>query len=254
MKKPLVPSLLLVLTLTGCATTPDGRKAPGDFPGETPVAVEEPAATADDDLARAIELFDAGDFDAAAEQLLALRQADPENAAAALTLGRVYFEQQRYAESVAELEAAVALDDTEVEHYLWLGRALGERIHKVVFLLQVPMAKRILAIFTRAVELEPDSVRGHLALARFYSEAPPMAGGDRDQALHHAAELIRLDPLAGHLRRASIYERFGEVDLAERELLAALAALLEERPDHPEAEAALERLAERLGYSEPAPE
>ncbi len=254
MTKPLLSILLLVLALTGCATTPG--KVPGDLPREAPAAIEEPAVAADDDLTQALELFDAGDLAAAEEQLLALRQARPESATAALYLGRIYFEQERYAESVAELEAAVALDDTEVEHYLWLGRALGERIHKVVFLLQVPMAKRILATFRRAIELDPDSVRGHLALARFYSEAPPFAGGDRDQALHHAAELIRLDPLAGHLRRAAIYERFGEGDFAERELLAALAALLAERPDHPEAEAALERLAERLGYadSEAAPE
>ncbi len=246
MTRPLLPTLLLALAFAGCATAPG--KSPGDLPREPPVAVEEPAeATADEGLTPAIELFDAGDLTAAEEQLLAVRQADPENATAALYLGRIYFEQERHAESVAEFEAAVALDDTEVEHYLWLGRALGERIHKVVFLLQVPMAKRILATFIRAVELDPDSVRGHLALARFYSEAPPLAGGDRDKSLHHAAELIRLDPLAGHLRRSAIYERFGEVDLAERELLAALSALLAERPDHPQAEAALERLVERLG-------
>jgi tetratricopeptide (TPR) repeat protein len=247
MTRPLVSILLLAFGLAGCASTPG--KVRGDRPPEVPVEVGEPtaeAAAGQEELARAIELFDGGELEAAEVRLLAFRQTHPENAAAALYLGRIYFEQQRYAESVGELEAAVALDDTEVEHYLWLGRALGERIHKVVFLLQVPMAKRILAAFTRAVELDPDSVRGHLALARFYSEAPPFAGGDREKALHHAAELIRLDPLEGYLRRAAIYERFGEADLAERDLLSALGALLAGRPDHPQAEVALERLVQEL--------
>ncbi len=244
MTKPLVATLLLVLGLAACATTPG--EAPVDLPPE-PLATET-LAEPEEDLARAIELFDGGELEAAEEKLLALRQARPQDATAALYLGRIYFEQGRYAESVAQFEAAVALDDDEVEHLLWLGRALGERIHKVVFLLQVPMAKRILATFTRAIELDPDSVRGHLALARFYSEAPPFAGGDRDKALHHAAELIRLDPLEGYLRRASIHQRFGEEDLAERDLVAALGALLAARDDHPEARAAVERLAKRLDH------
>lgn len=187
-------------------------------PPDVPVALPKP----EDRLARAIGHFDAGELATAEEMLVKLREQEPANATAALYLGRVYFDWERYGPAVDQLEVAVALDGEEVDHYLWLGKALGERIHRVLFLQQAPMARRILAVFIRAVELDPDSVPGHIALARFYSEAPAFVGGDRDKSLHHAAELIRLAPVEGHFLLSSIHQLFGELEVAEQELLRAI--------------------------------
>ncbi len=200
----------------------------------------------------AVELYRDGELRRAEEILRQLRQSQPERAEVALYLGRVHFERQRYGEAVAELEAATVLDGAEVEHWLWLGRAMGEHVHEVLFLRKLPMAKRIHQIFLRAVELDPDSVRGHTALARFYSEAPAIAGGDRDRSLHHAAELIRLDPVEGHRLLSSIYLRFEEPEAATRELRAAIAAL-EADGDREDAEVTLAEMRQRLDELSPRP-
>lgn len=173
----------------------------------------------------AVEFYEAGELERAEESLLELRGNQPESAEVALYLGRVYFEQQRLGDAVLQLEAAVALDDNDADTWLWLGRALGEHVQRVLFFRKLPMAKRIHQVFLRAVELDPDSVEGHTALARFYSEAPAIAGGHRGKSLRHAAELIRLDPVAGHRLLSSIYVLFQEPEQAARELLLAIEAL-----------------------------
>lgn len=196
----------------------------------------------------AVKLYKAGELERAEGILLELRDSQPESAAVAQYLGRVHFEQQRYGDAVAQLEAAVALDDSDVDNWLWLGRALGEHVHEVLFFRKLPMAKHIHEVFLRAVELDPDSIEGQTALARFYSEAPAIAGGNRDKSLYHAAELIRLDPVAGHRLLSSIYVRFEEPEQATRELRLAIEALEAdgEREDAAETLAAMRQRLDEL--------
>lgn len=215
MTRLLIPAFL-ALSLAGCATTM--RKTEPHVP---PVAPVRPIA--EPELAAAVRHFEAGELDAAEKLLAAYREAHPESAEAAFYLGRVHYQRQRYPRAIDQLEAAVALDDGDVDYYLWLGKALADQVHRAFFFQKLPMAKRIHAVYERAVELAPERIEGHIALARFYSEAPAFAGGDRDKSLHHAREVIRLDPVEGHLLLAAIYELFGELEPAIREYEAALA-------------------------------
>jgi tetratricopeptide (TPR) repeat protein len=213
MRAFLITVLCLGALAAGCSSV---RRPP-----EEPVIEVAPPSS----FEAAVKLYQAGELDRAEAILAGLRQSEPENARVALYLGRVHFEQKRYGEAVDQLEAAVALDDSDVDNWLWLGRALGEHVHEVLFFRKLPMAKHIHQVFLRAVELDPDSVEGQTALARFYSEAPAIAGGDRDKSLYHAGELIRLDPVAGHKLLSSIYVRFHEPEAAVRELRLAIEAL-----------------------------
>jgi predicted Zn-dependent protease len=210
-------------------------------PPEEPVVETAPPSS----FETAVELYEDGELDRAEAILRELRVSEPENALAAQVLGRVHFEQKRYGEAVDQLEAAVALDGSDVDHWLWLGRALGEHVHEVLFFRKLPMAKHIHQVFLRAVELDPDSVEGQTALARFYSEAPAIAGGDRDKSLYHAGELIRLDPVAGHELLSSIYVRFRQPEAAVAELRLAIEAL-EADVDREDAGEELEEMRRRL--------
>ncbi len=231
MKAPRIPTLSLALLAAACSSV----RAP-----EEPVVEVMPPT-----LEAAVELYEAGDLERAETILQTLRQNQPEDAEVALYLGRTLFEQQRYAAAVTELDAAATLDGSEAIYWLWLGRALGEHVHQVLFLRKLPMAKRIHQVFLRAVELDPDSVEGQTALARFYSEAPAVAGGDREKSLHHAAELIRLDPVEGHRLLSSIYVLFQEPDNAVRELRLAIEAL-EADGERENAEEVLAEMRQRL--------
>lgn len=126
-----------------------------------------------------------------------------------------FFDQGLFSDAVSEAEKAVDLAPERAEHHLMLGRALSERIHQIPVFSKLPMARRLHDAFVRAVELDPKSVEGHTALARYYSEAPPVAGGDRTKAEHHARRLLELDPTAGHRMLAKLYTLWQEEEKAE---------------------------------------
>ncbi len=240
MRAPSIIVLSLGVLAAGCSSV---HRAP-----EEPVIEVAPPSR----FETAVEFYEAGELERAEGSLLELRDSQPQGAELALYLGRVYFEQKRLGDAVLQLEAAVALDDTDADSWLWLGRALGEHVQQVFFFRKLPMARRIHQVFLRAIELDPDSVKGHTALARFYSEAPAIAGGHRGKSLRHAAELIRLDPVAGHRLLSSIYVLFQKPEQAAQELQLAIEALEADGARHG-AEEALAEMRLRLHELEESP-
>jgi len=198
----------------------------------------------------AIELYEAEDFATAETDLRSLRLAYPDNAQAALYLGRVYFASERYAEAVEELQHAVDLEGDLALHQLWLGRALGEHVQSVPAIYKLPLAKRIHATFLRALELDPTSSQAHLALARFYSEAPPFAGGNPAAARHHAQRLAELDPPASHRLQGRWFEGDKQFEKAE----AAYRAAIDADPEDVESYQQAGEFFERQGRPELAAE
>lgn len=187
----------------GCAShTPEPDRAPPPMPppqGVDRVPVEQPAETAPADAAAASP------------------------AAEAHIAAQGHFDAGRFAEAVTEAERATTLAPAEARHHLLLGRALSERIHQLPVFNKLPMARRIEAAFLRAVELDPASIEGQTALARYYSEAPPIAGGDVVKAEHHARLLLELDPLAGHRMLAKLFDLWKRPDEAAKHRAAAEA-------------------------------
>ena len=154
-----------------------------------------------------------------------LTEAPPPEAALAYRAAQEHFDGGRWAEAVAEAQRATDLDAETTDYQLMLGRALSERIHQLPVFNKLPMARRIEAAFLRAVELDPASIEGHIALARYYSEAPPIAGGDRGKAEHHARRLLELDPTEGHTMLAKLFDLWQRPEDAEKHrALAAEAA------------------------------
>ena len=205
----------LACSLLACTSTP----TPTPRASDTSIA-ELPERSSE----RAVALLETGDLATAEEILVELQGTEPDNPSVALLLGRVFFEGERFSEAIDQFQNLVRLDDEVALHHLWLGRALGEHVQRVPSLQRLPLARRLHDTFRRAVELDPESAEAHLALARFYSEAPAFAGGNRALAQTHAERLIQLDPPRGHLRMGLILENWGRADEAREHVLAALDA------------------------------
>jgi tetratricopeptide (TPR) repeat protein len=231
---------LLLLTTSACNTS---LRPPKPIPDPIPIE------TVDNALHQAIALYEAGDFAAAEARLHPLRTTHPNNAQAALYLGRVYFATENYAEAVDELQHTVDLEGDLALHHLWLGRALGEQVHRVPAVLKLPLAKRIHAAFLQALELDPERTETHLALARFYSEAPPFAGGDPAAARRHAQRLTELDPPAGYRLQGSLFERLEQLGEAETAYRTAIEADAEDAESYQQAGEFFER-QERLDLAQ----
>jgi len=158
-------------------------------------------------LAQAKAAFDQGDL-ASAETLLApLVTADTPDAAACHQLALVRQRQKRAAEAVTLLEQATKLAPTKPDYFSALGIALGQRMDEVSFV-QVPfLASKMRKAFERSVALDPNHLAGLIGLARFYSNAPEIAGGSPEKAGEYAQRVLKLNPFLGEIELGNIAEK-----------------------------------------------
>jgi Flp pilus assembly protein TadD len=161
-------------------------------------------------LAQAKAAFDQGDL-ASTETLLApLLTGDTPDAAACHQLALVRQRQKRAAEAVTLLEQATKLAPTKPDYFSALGIALGQRMDEVSFI-QVPfLATKMRKAFDRSVALDPNHLPGLIGLARFYSNAPEIAGGSPEKAGEYAQRVLKLNPFLGEIELGNIAEKAGD--------------------------------------------
>ncbi len=186
-----------------------------------PIMAEAPDRQVDT-LADAVRQFHAQELEAAVELLLAIGKAQPESAEAAFYLGRVHLARGRPAAAVAALERSARLDPASSVYQFWLGEALVERIAEVPFFLKLAVAKRMRAAYEKAVELDADNLPARVAVARYHSEAPAVAGGSPATAEAQLEEIRRRDPALAHVARGLIHEQLGRPEPAAEEIEAAI--------------------------------
>jgi tetratricopeptide (TPR) repeat protein len=170
------------------------------------------------------ELLASGRVDEVTNLLNRRIQTAPNDAEALHLLARAYFAQQRWDQAISAAERAVALQPSNPEYHLWLGRAYGEKADKSNFVTAASLAKKLKLEFERAVQLDPSSVDARSDLAEFYIGAPGVLGGGKDKALAQAAEIAKHDPARAHWVRAAVAQKNGDLALAEKELKAAIEA------------------------------
>ncbi|HKA58316.1 MAG TPA: tetratricopeptide repeat protein [Gemmatimonadales bacterium] len=168
--------------------------------------------------------FGAGDL-AAAE--LTLTPLGPTNGSAALLLSRIAHSLGRADDAVKWGEQAARLLPDSARAHVWLGRAYLLKLEHVSFLKKGGMAKRARAEYDRALALDSNDVEVREARARYFMNAPSIAGGNKDSARREAEAARRIDPYGGALLRGQIEERDKKPSVAEAEY----AALIRGYPD-----------------------
>ncbi|HTZ19729.1 MAG TPA: tetratricopeptide repeat protein [Opitutaceae bacterium] len=157
-------------------------------------------------LAQAKAAFDQGDL-ASAETLLApLATGDTPDAAVCHQLALVRQRQKRTEEAVTLLEQATKLDPTKPDYFSALGIVLSQRMAEAPFI-QVPfLATKLRKAFERSVALDPNHLPGLIGLARFYRNAPEIAGGSPEKAGEYAQRVLKLNPFLGEIELGNIAE------------------------------------------------
>lgn len=121
-------------------------------------------------------------------------------------------------------EKAVATDATNARYqYVW-GAANGLAAMKGGMLSKMGHAKKCLAAYRRASELEPDNAQYRWALLNYYQQAPGFAGGDMELAYVQAAAIKKQNPEAGARAFVQLYLAQKKYDLAFRVYDEALRA------------------------------
>jgi predicted Zn-dependent protease len=205
-------------------------------------------AEAKSPVTQAASALKAGDI-AAAESLVApLAAVTPPDAAALNLLSQIRLAQRRVKDAVDAAEAATQADPTKPEHFSQLGAALSMRMGEVGFMQLAMLSGKMKSAFEKSVELDPKHVPGLIGLARFYSSAPEIAGGNLRKAADFAERVKVLLPHAGEFELGRIAEKREEFATA----LAHYEASLAIRADSPNVQVSAGRMLVRLGRKDEA--
>lgn len=209
-------------------------------------AVAQPAPA--EPRAQALADAQAGRWDAAEPALATLAAATPADTDACVWLARRRLQQKRAKEAVELLERAVAAEPRRADLHSQLGAALGQRMGEVSFMQQAMLSGKLRGAFEKSVALDPDHVAGYIGLARYYTNAPAIAGGSFEKADGFAREVEKRDEFLGNLERGMIAER-GE---KWADAVAFYRRAVELQPAHARARFALGRALAKSGDKDAA--
>jgi predicted Zn-dependent protease len=169
----------------------------------------------------AIEAYEHGKFQSAADILSGLSERDPTDINLRIWLAKTYIKLHRWDDAILKLERAVALEPQNTLGHLWLARAYGEKAAHVSFFSAFGLARKTYKEFEAAAKLSPDNLDIRFDLLEFYAQAPGFLGGGRDKAAAQAAEIAKRAPRAGYTARASLFAKDKAWDRALAELIQA---------------------------------
>jgi len=181
------------------------------------------AITFGDELQKGIQLFNAGDVNAAKQIFRNIVEESPNNAEANYYLGRIFLKTDSLKKAESFCKKAVELDPNNSLYHLWLANFYGVKVDKVSFFKKLGTAKKIKKHFLRAVELDKNNNIARFSLIRYYTEAPGIAGGDKKEARRQIAILKEKSPYLGYFAAFRLYFKEKKYELAEQECAAALS-------------------------------
>jgi tetratricopeptide (TPR) repeat protein len=178
-----------------------------------------------DNIAEAMKLLAAKDYDGARRTLEAVISKDGSDAEARYQLSKLLVSHFRDYDAAEEMmENAIGLVEGNAEYHFFLGTVYGTQAQLAGILSKFSYAKKTRDQFERAVTLQPDTVRYRSALLSYYLMAPGIAGGDVDKARSQGQEILRRDPYEGHMSLARIADNEKEPENAEKEYRLAISA------------------------------
>lgn len=165
-----------------------------------------------------------GRADQALQSLDSTLTQNPSDAEAHNLRCRVYYEEQRWDEAIADCQAAVLLNGGNSEYHLWLGRAYGEKAASVSSLLGAyKLARKVAAEFQQAVQLDPRNTAALSDLGEFDVSAPAVVGGGLTRAQSVLQQLQKVSPADALLLQARIAEETKDYAGAESDYRAAIS-------------------------------
>ncbi|MDO8543548.1 MAG: NPCBM/NEW2 domain-containing protein [Opitutaceae bacterium] len=161
-----------------------------------------------------------GEAQSAFEKLFASAPKDPE---VNFHLGELALHRNEPEKAVAFFASAIAAAPNVSRFHHRLGDAYGRSAQKASVFSAFGLARKCLASYRRAVELDPANIDARYSLFVFYRNAPGIIGGGSDKAATEADAIKKLDPDRGRVAWAALY-------VSQEQYDHALATLAEFRP------------------------
>jgi tetratricopeptide (TPR) repeat protein len=129
------------------------------------------------------------------EKAIDLFKAQKNNPDAMLYLAEIYLNTD-LDEAEDWIEKAVKTNVNDAQAYYVRGAIMGRQASGSIFS-ALSYAEKSVNSFTKAVELQPDSIKYRKGLMQFHTGAPSIAGGDLDIGKVQIEKIRQLDPKAG---------------------------------------------------------
>lgn len=156
--------------------------------------------------------------------------------------------QRKFKEAVDFADQATKADPTQPEYFSQLGVALSQRMNEVNFIQMAALSGRMKKAFEKSIELDPNHVSGLIGLARFYTNAPEIAGGSLEKAAEFAARVQKLNPFLGEIELGNIAAK----DEQYAQALAHYEAAASLKPTHAGVQVGCGRALMQLGRKDEA--
>lgn len=127
------------------------------------------------------------------------------------------------------LAKAIKMQPENAEYQFWYGRASCDAAQQASMFSALSLAKRCVKAFETATKLAPENSEYLQALAKYYAQAPSMAGGDKAQAMALSKQLQQQAPLKGKLLELELLLQ--QDDYAAADTLVANSIELHNRPE-----------------------
>jgi len=157
------------------------------------------------------------------QSLQILKEIPSKDAATLLLMGQDYYGAGEFKKATEVLEKALALDASNSDVSLWLGRAYGRRAETSSMLTAPAHAGKARQYFEKAVQLNPANLEAQSDLFEYYLEAPGFLGGGFEKAAAVAEQMSKLDRSEGYWAQAKLAEKRKEFNSAEAHLRQAVA-------------------------------
>ena len=167
------------------------------------------------------DLLNRGRVDEAISVLNQQLKSNPENAQALNLLGRSYYALEQWDAAARNAEGAVQREPNNSDFHMWLGRAYGSKADEASGFSAMSLARKTVAEFQKAVQLNAQNTPAKQNLAEFYVEAPGIVGGGKDKA---RALADQSDATLAHWIRARVALKDKKLEEAEREYKESIAA------------------------------
>ncbi len=186
------------------------------------------AADESDGRAAAIALYDDRRYREARAAFRALESVRrPVDEELDFYLGRIALWFDDRDDAITRLERAVRATPASARLHNALGDAYGLAAQQAPLLAKLGWARKCVAAYRKAVELEPENPLYRWSLLGYYLVAPGIAGGGREKALAEAQRLKAIDDMAGRIALATVHLADERADHA----FAQFDDLCEQRPD-----------------------
>ncbi len=166
---------------------------------------------------QAIALFRSQEFEKAGEIFEELMEDEPEIDSLYFYAGLNLMRMEEYGDAADAISRAIELRPKDSNYYINLGNAYGlDALNSSIFS-KFSLAKKSKEAYLKAVEIEPENLNAHFALASYYYQAPGIAGGDTEKAIEHANFIKERDEVRGRSLLAQIFANNDQLAKAEKE-------------------------------------